>query len=66
MARLFAGEKEHKEKRVQAMLKSALFGITESEAAETIGWDRRRLNNYLRKLEKEGKAQKKGRSWRAT
>ena len=63
MARLRKGEGEQKKKRVSWLLRSAVFGVTEADAADDLGWGRRRLNNYLRDLQKSGKAERKGRRW---
>ena len=64
MARLHKGEGEIKQKRVVNVLKgNELSGVTEAEAADLLGLERRTVNNYLRSLEKAGKAKKKGRSW---
>lgn len=64
MARLFKGERENKTKRVEGVLRgNDVTGVTESEAADLLGWERRTVNNYLRELERSGKAEKKGRSW---
>lgn len=63
MARLFKGEKDGKQRRVWWVVKSAPWGVTEAEAADTLGIDRRTLNNYLRTLSKEGKAKKEGTRW---
>ncbi len=64
MARLHKGEGENKQKRVANVLKgNDLAGVTESETADLLGLERRTVNNYLRSLEKSGKAKKKGRAW---
>jgi hypothetical protein len=63
MARLYKGEAEERQKRVWWVVKNAVLGVSEATAADSLGWDRRRLNNYLRHLEKEGKVQRKGRLW---
>jgi len=63
MARLQKGEREEKEGRLHRLLKRLRFGVRESEISEELGWQRRTVNNYLRKLEKEEKAQQEGRSW---
>jgi hypothetical protein len=63
MARLYKGESEKNQKRVWWVVKSAPLGVSEANAADDLGWDRRRLNNYLRELEKEGKVKKKGQLW---
>jgi len=63
MARLQKGEREEKEGRLHRLLKRLRFGVRESEISEELGWQRRTVNNYLRKLEREEKAQQEGRSW---
>ena len=63
MARLQKGEREEKEGRLHRLLKRLRFDVRESEISEELGWQRRTVNNYLRKLEKEEKAQQEGRSW---
>ncbi|NOH03075.1 MAG: hypothetical protein HND47_14515 [Chloroflexi bacterium] len=63
MARLQNGEKEEKEGKLYRLLKRLRFGVRESEVAEELGWHRRTVNNYLRKLRKEEKAEREGRSW---
>ena len=63
MARLQNGEKSSKENQVHRKLGRYFFGIREGELAEELGWERRTLNNYLRRLEQLGKAYKEGRSW---
>ncbi len=63
MARLRNGEKASKEGQVRRKLTKHLFGIRESELSEELGWERRTTNNYLRRLQRKGKAYKEGRSW---
>ncbi len=63
MARLQKGEREEKESALYRLLRKLRFGVRESEAAEELGWHRRTVNNYLRKLKKEEKAEREGRSW---
>lgn len=63
MARLRKGEKSQKENQVQRVLWQHIFGIREAEIADELGWDRRTVNNYLRKLKKQGRIYKEGRSW---
>ena len=63
MARLQKGEREDREHVVYRLLRRLRFGVRESEIAEELGWQRRTANNYLRKLEKEDKAEREGRSW---
>jgi len=63
MARLQKGEREEKENRLYRLLKRLRFGVRESEISEELGWQRRTVNNYLRQLKKEEKAERDGRSW---
>jgi hypothetical protein len=63
MARLQKGEREDRENRLYRLLRRLRFGVRETEIAEELGWQRRTANNYLRKLEKEAKAEREGRSW---
>ena len=63
MARLQKGEREDKENMLHRLLRRLRFGVRESEIAEELGWHRRTANNYLRKLEKDEKAERDGRSW---
>ncbi len=63
MARLQKGEREDKESALYRLLRRLRFGVRESEVAEELGWQRRTANNYLRKLKKEEKAEREGRSW---
>jgi len=63
MARLQIGERKHRENTLYRLLGRLRFGVRESEAAEELGWHRRTVNNYLRKLKQEEKAERQGRSW---
>lgn len=63
MAKLQKGEREEKENKLFRLLKRLRFGVRESEISEELGWQRRTVNNYLRKLKKEEKAEREGRSW---
>ena len=63
MARLRNGERSHKEGRVETVLRRHMFGLRESEIASELGWDRRSVNNYLRDLNRKGRAYKEGRDW---
>lgn len=63
MAWLQKGEREDKESVVYRLLRRLRFGARESEVAQELGWQRRTANNYLRKLKKEEKAEREGRSW---
>ncbi len=63
MARLFAGEKEHRRNDVLRLLWQHEFGLSEAEIAQILGWDRRTANNYLRRLAKDRLAYKERRLW---
>ena len=63
MAKLQKGEREEKESKLHRLLKRLRFGVRESEISEELGWQRRTVNNYFRKLKKEEKAEREGRSW---
>jgi hypothetical protein len=63
MARLFKGEWEQKQKKVWNILRGSPWGITEAEASGDLRLERRTTNNYLRGLQKDGKAEKRGRRW---
>ncbi len=63
MARLQKGEREDKESKLYRLLRRLRFGVRESELSEELGWQRRTVNNYLRDLKKDEKAEREGRSW---
>ncbi len=63
MARLQKGERKNKENTLYRLLKRLRWGVRESEIAEELGWQRRTVNNYLRRLKKEERAYQEGRSW---
>ena len=63
MAKLQKGEREEKESKLYRLLKRLRFGVRESEISQELGWQRRTVNNYLRKLKKENKIDREGRSW---
>ncbi len=63
MARLQQGERQEKENKLYRLLKRLRFGIRESEISEELGWQRRTVNNYLRQLRKDEKAEREGHSW---
>jgi predicted transcriptional regulator len=63
MARLPKGEREDKESSLRRLLKRLRVGVRESEIAEELGWQRRTVNNYLRQMKKDEKAEREGRSW---
>jgi len=63
MARLQKGEREDREKKLYRLLRRLRWGVRESEIAEELGWQRRTVNNYLRELKKDEKAERDGRSW---
>ena len=63
MARLQKGERKDRENTLYRLLRRLRFGVRESEVAEEMGWQRRTANNYLRKLKRDEKAEREGRSW---
>lgn len=63
MARLPKGEKEERKGLLASIVRYCGLGLTETEIAEETGLDRRTVNNYLRELDQEGEAHKKGRKW---
>ena len=63
MARLFSGEKSHKSGQLLRLLQRCFGGLREREISQELGWDRRTTNNYLRDLQKQGRAHKEGRDW---
>lgn len=63
MARLQKGERKDREGNLYRLLMRLRFGVRESEIAEELGWHRRTVNNYLRRLMKDEKAEREGRSW---
>lgn len=63
MARLPRGEKQRRSNKVAHLLHRCRLGLSEQEIAEETGWDRRTVNNYLRELDREEKAHRKGRKW---
>ncbi len=63
MARLHQGERARNQNRLIALLHSHFFGLRESEIAESLDWQRRTANNYLRDLQANGRAYKDGRDW---
>ena len=63
MARLFAGEKDMRAEDVVRLLRAHQFGLSESEIADFLGWERRTTNNYLRDLSARGCVYKEGRVW---
>jgi len=65
MARLFKGQKAQKSRSVQRVLRAHAFGLRESEIAQTLGWQRRTVNNYLHELQGQGCVYKEGRLWLA-
>ena len=65
MGRLRKGEKATRERRIQRMLRGYAFGLRESEIAQELDLHRRTVNNYLRELERQGRAYKDGRCWLA-
>lgn len=63
MARLFDGEKEQISQELYSLLRKHYNGLRESEIAEIVQMDRRRVNNYLRELEADEKVYKDGWDW---
>ncbi len=63
MARLFAGEKDCKADDVLKLLQQYEYGLSEAEAANLLGWERRTVNNYLHALQGQGLVYKEGRLW---
>ena len=63
MARLRAGERENRQSFILRLLNRNRWGIKESEVAQEMGVNNRTANNYLRKLRKDGKAEKEGWLW---
>ena len=63
MARLRAGERENRQSFILRLLNRSRYGIKESEIAIEMGVNCRTANNYLRKLKKDGKAEKDGWLW---
>ena len=63
MARLQKGEREDKENKLYRLLRRLRWGVREAEIAEELGWQRRTVNNYLRQLQQDEKADRDGRSW---
>ena len=63
MARLHSGEQQTNEHRILRLLKRCFLGLRETEIADELGWERRRVNNYLRALAEQGRIYKEGRIW---
>ncbi len=63
MARLFMGEKDANSTDIVQLLEVYDQGLREAEIADMLGWDRRRLNNYLRDLRDQGQIYQEGRLW---
>ena len=63
MARLRDGEKNERKGLLANIIRYCGLGLTEAEIAEETGLDRRTVNNYLRELDEDGHAHKKGRKW---
>lgn len=63
MAKLQKGERQEKENALYRLLKRLRFGARESEISQELGWQRRTVNNYLRKLQEQDKAERDGQSW---
>lgn len=62
MARLPKGSKERRSSRIMQLIRGS-YGIRESEIANELGVDRRTANNYLRQLQRDGKAYRDGWEW---
>jgi len=62
MARLERGERQRRLQTIQTVVQQN-WGVKESEIADETGLHRRVVNNYLRELDGEGKAHRKGRYW---
>jgi len=66
MARLRSGEKDQIKGSVHNLIRRHDdTGLWESDIARLTQLDRRRLNNYLNELKKEGKVYKDGQAWHA-
>jgi hypothetical protein len=63
MARLFIGERECKRADLVELLERFQNGLKETEIAETLGWERRTVNNYLHDLERAQRVFKDGQLW---
>jgi len=63
MARLRQGAKSIREYKVQYLLRRYEFGLSESEIAQELDWQRRTANNYLRELAQREIVYKEGRLW---
>lgn len=65
MARLQEGEKEIRQQQLQHLLHRYTLGLSETEIAQELDWQRRTVNNYLRELASRGYVYKDGRYWLA-
>lgn len=63
MARLEKGMRDERRQRIFRLLQRHRWGLREVEVAQETGFERRTVNNYLRALAKEDKAEKEGRLW---
>lgn len=63
MARLTDGAKEQITEKLYHLLNRHNNGLRESEIADLAQMERRRVNNYLRKLEADEKIYKEGWEW---
>ena len=63
MARLRKGEHNRRQRQVYGLLRYHWRGLREIEIAQMLGWQRRCVNNYLRKLNEQEQAYKEGRLW---
>jgi len=63
MPKVSEATREGRKERVFLCLRRNSLGLTESELADEIHFERRTINNYLRELEVEGKVYKEGTLW---
>lgn len=63
MARLRDGERSMYEEQILRTIRRHYQGLSEQELAHMVSMDRRRLNNYLRDLQKSGRIARDGRLW---
>jgi predicted transcriptional regulator len=63
MARLRDGERSMYEEQILRTIRRHYQGVREQELAQMVLMDRRRLNNYLRDLQKSGRIVRDGRLW---
>lgn len=63
MGRLTEGEKLLRLNEIVQLLKAHSLGLEEAEIAQSLGWERRTVNNYLRELESYQVIYKEGQLW---